>query len=65
MPALRWLICDMGIMPIFFKASTIVWFRMDGNMLEMMNLLAGLMSLRICIIWSLMLNRFYKFSCLN
>jgi hypothetical protein len=38
---------------IFFKAFTIPCFGMDGHTLEMMNLLAGLMNLRICIIWSL------------
>lgn len=53
MPALRWLICDIGIIPIFLKASNIVRFGMDRRTLEMMYLLAGLMSLRIGIIWSL------------
>lgn len=57
MPALRWLIRDMGVIPIFLKESTIARFGMDGHTLEKMNLLAGVMSLRVCIIWSLMFIR--------
>jgi hypothetical protein len=41
-------------MSIFLRVSIIVWLGMDGHTLEIINLFAGFISLRIGIKWSLM-----------
>lgn len=52
-PALRYEISDTGITLIFLSASSMTWLGIEGQTLEMTILLAGFMSLRICIICSL------------
>jgi hypothetical protein len=54
-PALRWLICEIRKISIFFKASIIAWLGMDGHTLDIINLFNELISLRVGIIWSLIL----------
>lgn len=55
MPAFRWLIWEVGFIFIYFNASTIARFDMDGQTLDITMRLAWLTNLRICIKWSFIL----------
>lgn len=46
-PALRCVICEIGTISVFHRASTIALLGMDGHTLDIINLFAGFISLRI------------------